>query len=154
MVTGHSPYRLTSTSAPEWSRAISELEPARPSLVVRKPDTQDAGLTPDSVSRTREGSPLKLQRRLAGDLDNIILKALRKEPERRYGSVEQFAEDIRRHLVGLPVTARQDSWTYRTGEIRPPPHHHGRRHTSGRPDTRHRHGGHYARETYRRTPLQ
>ncbi len=117
LVTGQSPYRLTSTSAPEWARTISELEPFRPSTIVRKPDNQGDDVTPESVSRTREGSPLKLQRRLAGDLDNIILKALRKEPERRYGSVEQFAEDIRRHLVGLPVNARQDSWTYRTGKF-------------------------------------
>jgi non-specific serine/threonine protein kinase/serine/threonine-protein kinase len=116
LVTGHSPYR-TSASVPEWTRTICETEPARPSTAIRKTDNQAADCTPESVSRTREGSLLKLQRRLAGDLDNIILKALRKKPERRYGSVEQFAEDIRRHLVGLPVTARQDSWTYRTGKF-------------------------------------
>src|SRR6266849_3819672 len=52
-------------------------------------------------------------RRLRGDLDNIVLKALRKEPGRRYGSVEHFAEDIRHHLDGLPVTATQGSWSYR-----------------------------------------
>ncbi len=117
LVTGHSPYRMTTTSPPEWARAISELEPARPSTIIRKPDTQSAGTTPESVSSTREGTPLKLRRRLAGDLDNIILKALRKEPDRRYASVEQFAEDIRRHLVGLPVSARQDSWSYRAGKF-------------------------------------
>ena len=50
---------------------------------------------------------------LKGDLDNIILKSLKKEPERRYLSVEQFSEDIRRYLKGLPVTARQDTWRYR-----------------------------------------
>jgi len=53
------------------------------------------------------------QRRLRGDLDNIVLKALRKEPNRRYASAEQFAEDIRRHLQGLPVTAMPDSLSYR-----------------------------------------
>ena len=46
---------------------------------------------------------------LAGDLDNIVLKALRKEPERRYASVDQLAEDLRRHLAGLPVLARPDT---------------------------------------------
>lgn len=51
--------------------------------------------------------------RLRGDLDNIVLKALSKDPARRYSSVEQFSEDIRRHLKGLPVFARQDSWKYR-----------------------------------------
>ena len=47
----------------------------------------------------------------------IVLKALRKEPARRYASVEQFAEDVRRHLEGLPVTARRDSWSYRAGKF-------------------------------------
>jgi non-specific serine/threonine protein kinase/serine/threonine-protein kinase len=54
---------------------------------------------------------------LAGDLDNIVLKAVRKEPQRRYASVEQFSEDIRRHLEKLPVTARKDSWSYRAGKF-------------------------------------
>ena len=58
-------------------------------------------------------SPAKLNRQLKGDLDNIILRALRKEPERRYVSAEQLAEDIRRHLQGLPVTAMADSVVYR-----------------------------------------
>ncbi len=50
---------------------------------------------------------------LRGDLDNIILKAIRKEPERRYLSVENFSEDIKRHLRGLPVTARPNTFSYR-----------------------------------------
>jgi non-specific serine/threonine protein kinase/serine/threonine-protein kinase len=64
-----------------------------------------------------EGSAVKLRRRLCGDLDDIVLMSLRKEPLRRYPSVEQFAEDIRRHLEGLPVTARPDSWKYRAGKF-------------------------------------
>jgi len=64
-----------------------------------------------------EGSTVKLRRRLSGDLDDIVLMSLRKEPLRRYPSVEQFAEDIRRHLEGLPVTARPDSWKYRAGKF-------------------------------------
>ena len=77
-------------------------------------DLNSPGCAP--VSKRREGRS-KLQRRLKGDLDNIVLKALRKEPERRYASVEQFSEDIRRHLQGLPVTARKDSWSYRAGKF-------------------------------------
>lgn len=61
--------------------------------------------------------PIANRQSLRGDLDNIILKALRKEPERRYSSVEQFGEDIRRHLAGLPVTARRDTWNYRAGKF-------------------------------------
>jgi tetratricopeptide (TPR) repeat protein len=64
-----------------------------------------------------EASVVKLRRRLGGDLDDIVLMSLRKEPLRRYPSVEQFAEDIRRHLEGLPVTARPDSWKYRAGKF-------------------------------------
>ena len=64
-----------------------------------------------------ETAPQKLRRRLRGDLDDIVLMSLRKEPQRRYASVEQFAEDIRRHLEGLPVTARRDSWRYRAGKF-------------------------------------
>ena len=59
-------------------------------------------------------SSVRQLRKLKGDLDNIVLKAMRKEPSLRYASVELFAEDIRRHLEGLPVTATQRSWTYRT----------------------------------------
>jgi serine/threonine-protein kinase len=56
-------------------------------------------------------------RNLAGDLDEVILKALRKEPRERYGSAEQLGEDLRRHLVGLPVAARKGTWAYRTGKF-------------------------------------
>ncbi len=73
---------------------------------------------PDALSETSEATrtpaySAKLKRALKGDLDNIVLKALRKEPARRYASVEQMAEDIRRHLQGLPVLATPDSTTYR-----------------------------------------
>jgi len=74
-------------------------------------------ITPESLSKTREGPPEKLRRKLEGDLDNIVLKAMRKEPLRRYSSVEQFSEDIRRHLEGLPVIARQDTFRYRAGKF-------------------------------------
>jgi non-specific serine/threonine protein kinase/serine/threonine-protein kinase len=68
---------------------------------------------PEQISSVREGTPAKLQRRLGGDLDDITMMALRKEPVRRYSSVEQFAEDIRRHLDGLAVAANKGSWSYR-----------------------------------------
>jgi len=64
-------------------------------------------------TRRGESSKPRLRRRLDGDLDVITLKALRKDPLRRYASVEQMAEDIRRHLEGLPLTAVPDSVTYR-----------------------------------------
>lgn len=79
-----------------------------------KADVADAAVT--SVPAP-DRSPEKLRRRLRGDLDTIVLHAMSKEPARRYGSVERFAEDIRRHLEGLPVTARRDSWSYRAGKF-------------------------------------
>ena len=59
----------------------------------------------------------RLLRRLRGDLDTIVLKSLRKEPERRYRSVNQFAEDITLHLNRMPIVARADSWRYRSGKF-------------------------------------
>ncbi len=58
-----------------------------------------------------------LKKRLAGDLDNIILRAMQKEPERRYASVEHFADDLRRYLAHRPVVARPDSLAYRVGKF-------------------------------------
>ena len=58
-----------------------------------------------------------MRRELAGDLDNIVLMAMRKEAERRYSSVEQFAADVERHLDGMPVLARADAWSYRAGKF-------------------------------------
>ncbi len=113
LLTGRSPYPGDTTIPHELARAICDVEPGRPSAVISRIENKDAEVTPEAISRTREGSPQKLERRLSGDLDNIVLKAVRKEPERRYGSVEQLAEDIRRHLEGLPVAARPDTWRYR-----------------------------------------
>jgi tetratricopeptide (TPR) repeat protein len=73
--------------------------------------------TAETLSAVREGSPAKLRRRLSGDLDTIVRRSMHKEPARRYVSVEQFSDDIRRHLEGLPVRARSDSWTYRAGKF-------------------------------------
>ena len=122
LLTGRSPYPGETRSTLDLARAVCDTDPGRPSTVVLKPQPargadQSEPLTPEQVSASREGSPAKLRRRLEGDLDNIILKALRKEPQRRYSSVEQFAEDIRRHLEGLPVSAVKDSFRYRTGKF-------------------------------------
>src|SRR5262249_39156368 len=76
-----------------------------------------ATITPESVSRARGSHPDRLKRQLEGDLDNIVLKAIRKEPQRRYASAEQFSEDIRRYLEGLPVLARKDTFGYRSGKF-------------------------------------
>jgi non-specific serine/threonine protein kinase/serine/threonine-protein kinase len=124
LVTGHRPYRFQNRTELEIARVVCEEEPERPSTAVTRvvqvasPEGgTETKLTPDGVSRTRGGPAPKLRRRLAGDVDNIVLMAMRKEPQRRYGSVEQFSEDIRRHLDGLPVIARADTVTYRLGKF-------------------------------------
>lgn len=73
--------------------------------------------TKSKEQRTKDKGQRTNPKLLRGDLDNIVLKALRKEPLRRYTSVQEFSEDIRRHLKGLPVTARQDTFTYRTSKF-------------------------------------
>jgi serine/threonine protein kinase/tetratricopeptide (TPR) repeat protein len=121
LLTGRSPYPGETRSPHELARAVCETEPGRPSTSFLKPLVPSGELaepaTPQQISGVREGSPAKLRRRLAGDLDNIVLMALRKEPQRRYASVEQFAEDIRRHLEALPVVATKGSWGYRVGKF-------------------------------------
>jgi serine/threonine protein kinase/tetratricopeptide (TPR) repeat protein len=121
LLTGRSPYGAT-RSPHELTQAVCQTDPDKPSSVVLKPQAVRMNQelepgTPEQISTSRECSPAQLHRRLAGDLDNIVLKALRKEPPRRYASVEQFAEDIRRHLKGLPVTAVKDSVRYRAGKF-------------------------------------
>ncbi len=124
LLTGHRPYHLKSMQPQELLRAVCETEPERPSAAItrieagRSTDSQTPiTLTPEFVSKTRDGQPDKLRRRLQGDIDNIVLMAMRKEPERRYASVEQFSEDLRRHLEGLPVIARKDTLAYRSGKF-------------------------------------
>ena len=95
LLTGQLPHRLKAQSAEDMARTVGQTEPQRPSAVT------------DATSG----------RRLRGDLDNIVLMALRKEPERRYPSVEQFSDDIRRHLEARPVLARRDTLAYRAGKF-------------------------------------
>lgn len=117
LLTGHRPYHGATAAMHDLARLICEQEPDRPSHAVsrvEKTDDRHSVVTPESVSRTRDGRPERLRRRLAGDIDTIVLKALRKEPAHRYASVEQLAEDIRRHLDGEPILARPGTWTYHT----------------------------------------
>jgi serine/threonine protein kinase/tetratricopeptide (TPR) repeat protein len=118
LLTGRLPVRGVSEKT-ATSPADSATEPRRPSAVIT--DTDAAG-RPDGAnaefpSRTRDGNPERLRRRLRGDLDNIALMALRSEPERRYQSVEQLSEDVRRHLSSLPVLARKDTLAYRCAKF-------------------------------------
>jgi eukaryotic-like serine/threonine-protein kinase len=124
LLTGHRPYQLTDRSPQAVADTICHTEPVKPSeIVVRTEMIGTPGadgmltVTPESVSSPRDSKPDKLRRRLSGDLDNIVLMALRKDPQRRYSSVEQFSDDVRRHLKGLPVRAREDTLTYRSSRF-------------------------------------
>jgi non-specific serine/threonine protein kinase/serine/threonine-protein kinase len=113
---------LATASGFETARRIGKASDDRPnesapeSRQLRNEARGATGDTPslDELARARSSAPDRLRRSLADDLDNIVLKALRKEPSRRYASVEQFAEDIERHLEGLPVRARADTFAYRS----------------------------------------
>jgi serine/threonine-protein kinase len=119
LLTGHKPHRSDSRSPLDWQRAVLERTPTRPSDIVSAvpdPLPTDALLPPtaEELAGRRGMEPSSLRRRLRGDLDRIVLMALRKEPERRYASVKDMADDIERHFSGHPVIARADSVAYRT----------------------------------------
>jgi serine/threonine protein kinase len=117
LLTGKFPYKPDIKSRAAMQQAICETDPPRPSSVVLSDfgsaipqATQKLDV---ALEETRDKARRRLKRKLQGDLDVIILKALRKEPARRYASVEQFSEDIRRYLEGRPVRACGDTLTYR-----------------------------------------
>ena len=128
MLTGRRPYQLTTRTPAGIAEVICNAVPERPSTAVTR--TGDAVTAPGAVTaaagaleagvtsgRPSWFDPQRLRRRLAGDLDNIVLKALSKDPGRRYVSVDQFSDDVRRHLEGLPVIARKDTVRYRVGKF-------------------------------------
>lgn len=109
LLTGCSPYEPRPDDREALARAIEEETPPKPSSVVLRPG--------ERARRSPAGEPHALRKRLAGDLDNIVLKAMRKEPERRYSSVERLARDLRSYLDGMPVEASSDTWGYRAGKF-------------------------------------
>jgi serine/threonine-protein kinase len=104
LLTNQKPYRLTSNTSEELSRAVLDQIPERPSTAVALRGDNLGGAVIDQSS-------------LRGDLDNIVLMAMRKEPERRYASAAAFADDIWRHLEGLPVLAHKDTVPYRASKF-------------------------------------
>ncbi len=119
ILAGHRAHRHAASEL-EVVRAVCEETPPRPSLAAARPAAGPDGeeeLAPEEIARRRGTDPRRLRRELAGDLDNIVMKALRKKPERRFSSVEQLSEDLRRYLEGLPVLSRPDTLAYRTGKL-------------------------------------
>lgn len=111
LLTGRSPYR-EDNAAERAVEILSDSAPSKPSTAVN-----ETRVRPSLGEGTSPFSRKRMRRALKGDLDNVLLMALRKEPERRYASVEQFAEDLRHYLDGMPVRARGDSLRYRAGKF-------------------------------------
>ena len=110
LLTGTRPFEFKSNSFEEMLRVVSTSEPLRPSAA-----GDSRFQIPDSTLENERNPKSKIQnpKLLKGDLDNIVLMALRKEPTRRYQSVNDFSDDIERHLKGLPVKARPNTFAYR-----------------------------------------
>ena len=121
LLTGQSPYRLATGSPQEMIQAVCNTEPQRPSVAVNRVDSSAESSSNrfgrEERSELRDSAPERLRKRLNGDLDNIALMALEKDPARRYPSVEQLQEDIRRHLGNVPVIARNGTAWYRASKF-------------------------------------
>jgi serine/threonine-protein kinase len=112
LLTGTRPIRLTSRNPAEIYSAICEQEPTKPSSAI----TAKENLDPAKLSALRNTTTDRLYEELRGDLDNIIMMALRKEPQRRYPSAETFSADIRRFLEAHPVHASKGTRRYRASK--------------------------------------
>jgi eukaryotic-like serine/threonine-protein kinase len=110
LLSGRHPAGGADSTPAELLRSVVELEPPRPSESAAPPHCD--GETARLHAACRGTTPDRLQRRLRGDLDTIVLKALRKDPAERYASVAAFAEDLRRHLAHQPISARPESLAY------------------------------------------
>jgi serine/threonine protein kinase/Tfp pilus assembly protein PilF len=116
LLCGFKPFALRGNRFGEMERAICEDEAPTPSAMVHAARTTKS-YEIERLAEQRSTTPARLQRQLSGDLDKIVAMAMRKEPERRYSSVEQFAADVDRYRQGLPVLASADSWSYRAAKF-------------------------------------
>ena len=126
LLTGQLPYNLNGLRLDQMFRLVCETEPPRPSQAISQAIVDSDTANSEAKTQRIEGTggfqaeaPTAIHnpQLLKGDLDNIVLKALKKEPDRRYESVEQFSEDIRRYLAELPVSARPDTFSYRASKF-------------------------------------
>ncbi len=112
LLTGKPAQEFTTKTFTEYEKVVCEHIVSKPSTVVLKQTGEETVKSISEISKNRKTEPGKLKKNLSGDLDNICMKALRKEPERRYASVEMFAYDIERYLNDLPIRARKESFLY------------------------------------------
>ena len=109
LLTGTHPYRFRNRSIAEIQRVVCEYDPVKPSQACNARGT----VSRESLRKTDDPTV----NALTGDLDAVILKAMRKEPEHRYASLDELAADLERHLAGYPVKARGTAWRYRAAKL-------------------------------------
>ncbi|MEO1528973.1 MAG: tetratricopeptide repeat protein [Planctomycetota bacterium] len=115
LVSGQKPHRLSGKSLAETIKSICEIDPAKPSVALAQAEGKSEERNKETAEscRRRSVSLKRLQATMAGDLDRILMKAIDRDPQRRYQTVEQFTDDVKRFLAGEPVKAQADSLTYR-----------------------------------------
>lgn len=116
LLTGDRPYPLPATRGEALRKAICDVPAEHPSSTVARLLADDPRAA-EAIATARATDPVRLRKRLAGDLDHIVAKTLRKEPDQRYASVEWLSADLGRHLEGLPVEARRGGWRYLAGRF-------------------------------------
>lgn len=114
VLAGRAPHGDLRSSPEMMSHRVCHEDPQPPSRALTR---SEEGPSREEIAAARGTDPRSLRRRLSGDLDSIVLKALERDPERRYRTAEQLVEDLRRHLDGQPVTARAASVPYRAGKF-------------------------------------
>ncbi len=110
LLTGERPYHIETSTHKAMVNSFESLTVPKPSLRLNTLESQDDVV---KIATARSTTPTKLKKQLSGDLDNILAKALHKDPSRRYSSIANFSEDLDRYLSDLPVEARADSMMYR-----------------------------------------
>lgn len=116
LLCGRRPFDLVGARLSDLERIICEQVPVTPSARFARTQNDSSELAAD-IAACRSTTPQRLVKNLRGDLDHVVMLAMRKEVERRYSSVEQLSEDIDRHLLGLPVRATPARWTYRANKF-------------------------------------
>jgi eukaryotic-like serine/threonine-protein kinase len=116
LLTGRRPFQLSGSSMTDIERIVCELEPPLPSAMIRRTAKEDPDLLQD-IAACRSTTPTRLINEMVGDLDNIVMMAMRKEAARRYNSATQLAADLLRRFTGQAVAATSDTWRYRAGKF-------------------------------------
>ncbi|HEY4367839.1 MAG TPA: tetratricopeptide repeat protein [Steroidobacteraceae bacterium] len=113
LLSGRRPFQFVGARITDMERMICDQDPVAPSAMARRSTEESPQLAGD-IAECRSTTPARLQKELHGDIDNIILMAMRKDVGRRYSSAEQLSADLEKHLTGQPVLATSDTWLYRT----------------------------------------